>query len=107
WTIVLGLVVGIPLFIMKEVTGIWADLGLPEIHYTIMSTIMMCLGIATHMGISALTAPDDKENLSDLVWSGQEAREVFTKIETPFWQDRTLWAGLLVVCTAGFIIWFW
>ncbi|MEO0744169.1 MAG: sodium:solute symporter [Pseudomonadota bacterium] len=107
WTIVLGLVVGIPLFIMKEVTGIWADLGLPEIHYTIMSTIMMCLGIATHMGISVLTAPDDKENLSDLVWSGQEAREVFTKIETPFWQDRTLWAGLLVVCTAGFIIWFW
>ncbi|WP_299046376.1 sodium:solute symporter [uncultured Tateyamaria sp.] len=107
WTIVLGLVVGIPLFIMKEVTGIWADLGLPEIHYTIMSTIMMVLGIATHMGISALTSPDDKENVGDLVWSGKEAREVFTTIETPFWQDRTLWAGLLVVCTAGFVIWFW
>lgn len=107
WTIILGLVVGIPLFILKEVTGVWAAWGLPEIHYTIMSTIMMCLGIATHMGLSALTRTDTKENVEELVWSSKEAREVFTTFERPLWQDRTLWAGLLIICTAGFVIWFW
>lgn len=107
WTIMLGLIVGIPLFILKEVTGLWANWGLPEIHYTIMSSIMMLLGIATHLGISAMTSREEKENLKDLVWSAQEAKEVFTKWETPIWQDRTLWAGLLIVATTGFIIWFW
>ncbi|AHM05103.1 hypothetical protein roselon_02805 [Roseibacterium elongatum DSM 19469] len=107
WTIILGLVVGIPLFILKEVTGIWSDLGLPEIHYTIMSTIMMCIGLVTHFGISALTRTQDKENIEELVWSAADTREIFKQWESPIWQDRTLWAGLLIVCTIGFIIWFW
>lgn len=107
WTIVLGLVVGIPLFIMKEVTEVWANMGLPEIHYTIMSSIMMALGIVTHLGISAMTRRKEKENIDDLVWSGAETRDVFVQWETPLWQDRTLWAGVLIVATLGFIIWFW
>jgi SSS family solute:Na+ symporter len=107
WTIVLGLVVGIPLFIMKEVTEVWANLGLPEIHYTIMSSIMMFLGIVIHVGISALTSREERENIDELVWSGKETLDVFTKWETPLWQDRTLWAGFLIAATAGFVIWFW
>jgi len=107
WTILLGLVVGIPLFILKEVTGIWAEWGLPTIHYTIMSTIMMVIGIITHCTISAMTYQGEKENTDELVWSGKEAKEIFTKWEKPIWQDRTLWAGLLIVCTTGFVIWFW
>ncbi|MFW5655750.1 MAG: sodium:solute symporter [Roseicyclus sp.] len=107
WTILLGLVVGIPLFVLKEVTGIWADWGWPEIHYTVMSTIMMLLGLVTHFGISALTRKKDKENIEDLVWSGKETREIFTQWETPLWEDRTLWAGLLILCTAGFVVWLW
>jgi SSS family solute:Na+ symporter len=106
WTIVLGLVIGIPLFVLKEVTGIWDSWGLPAIHYTIMSSIMMFVGIATHFGISAMTRTRDKENVEELVWSGKEAKEIFTRWESPLWQDRTLWAGLLIVCTAGMVIWF-
>ena len=107
WTIVFGLVVGIPLFIVKEVTSIWADAGLPEIHYTVMSTIMMFLGAATHLGISAMTRREAKENIDDLVWSRSDTAEVFTSFERPLWQDRTIWAAGLVVATAGFVIWFW
>lgn len=106
WTIILGLVVGIPLFILKEVTGIWVAWGLPEIHYTVMSSIMMLLGIVTHFGISAMTRKADKENIEDVVWSGKEAKEIFTQWESPLWQDRTLWAGLLIVCTSAMVIWF-
>jgi solute:Na+ symporter, SSS family len=107
WTIVVGLVLGIPLFVLKEVTGIWSAWGLPEIHYTVMSSLMMLLGIVTHLGISALTRRREKENLEDIVWSGRETKDIFVQWETPLWRDRTLWAGILIVATAGFVVWWW
>lgn len=107
WTIVAGLVIGIPLFLMKEVTGIWDGLGLPTIHYTVMSSLMMLLGIALHVGISAMTRTRDKENVHDLVWSAPEAREVFTRFQRPIWKDIAVWSGVLALATAGFVIWFW
>ncbi|SES40764.1 solute:Na+ symporter, SSS family [Tranquillimonas rosea] len=107
WTIIFGLVVGVPLFIAKEVTGAWESLGLPEIHYTIMSSIMMAVGILLHVGISAATRGSEKENIRDLVWSADEAREAFLTIERPFWTSRILWSALLSVCLIGVIIWFW
>jgi SSS family solute:Na+ symporter len=107
WTIIFGLVIGIPLFITKEVTNYWSYAGLPEIHYTVMSSIMMAIGIVLHFGISYFTSRQEKENLDDLVWSGSETKDIFNQLESPIWTDRTLWAGLLIVCTAGFVIWFW
>lgn len=106
WAIVVGLVVGIPLFILKEVTSVWADWGLPEIHYTVMSSIMMFIGIVVHFGLSALTRQDTDEDTRNLVWSREESAKVFTKWEKPLWKDRTLWAGFLTVATVGFVIWF-
>ena len=107
WTIVIGLVVGIPLFILKEVTGVWESWGLPAIHYTVMSTIMMFIGIVVHFGLSAMTRQGTKEDIDNLVWSGSETKKIFTKLERPIWIDRTLWSGLLIIATAGFVIWFW
>ena len=107
WTIIFGLVVGIPLFVLKEVTNYWVYMGLPEIHYTVMSSIMMTIGIILHFGISYATSPKEKENLGDLVWQADEAKEIFTQWEKPLWQDRTLWAGVLVVATAAMVVWWW
>ncbi|KAA9006954.1 sodium:solute symporter [Histidinibacterium aquaticum] len=106
-TILLGLVIGIPLFLLKEVTGIWESWGLPAIHYTIMSTIMMFIGIVLHLGISAMTRRKEKEEIDELVWKASEAKEIFTTLERPIYTDRTLWAGALTVATVGFLIWFW
>ncbi|MBP0484831.1 sodium:solute symporter [Sagittula salina] len=107
WTIIFGLAAGVPLFITKEVTSVWADAGLPDIHYTIMSTIMMAIGMALHMGISAATRSSEKENIRDLVWSTSEAKEAFLTIERPMWKSRILWSALLSVCLFGAIAWFW
>ncbi|WP_375257314.1 sodium:solute symporter [Citreimonas sp.] len=107
WAIVAGLVLGIPLFILKEVTSIWSNLGLPEIHYTVMSSIMMFIGIAIHFGLSAMTRQPKEEDTEALVWKRDEAKEIFTTLERPIWRDRTLWSALLVVCMTGVIIWFW
>ena len=106
WTILIGLVIGVPLFIVKEVTGLWEEWGLPAIHYTIMSSIMMFIGIATHLGISAMTRQDSKEDIENLVWSKSETAEIFTRWEKPLWKDQAVWAGLLILGLAGFIIWF-
>ena len=106
WTIVIGLVVGVPLFIAKEVTGLWEAWGMPEIHYTIMSSLMMALGIVTHLGISAMTRQDRKEDIDNLVWSKSETAEVFTRWEKPLWKNQSIWAGLLILGLAGFVIWF-
>ncbi|SFB05730.1 solute:Na+ symporter, SSS family [Poseidonocella pacifica] len=107
WTIIFGLVVGVPLFITKEVTNIWLDAGLPDIHYTIMSSIMMFCGIGLHMGISAATRRAEKENIGDLVWSMDEAKDAFLTIERPLWKSRILWSGLLSICLISVIVWFW
>jgi Na+/proline symporter len=107
WTIVAGLVIGVPLFVVKEVLGLWTQWGQPEIHYTVMSSIMMALGIVLHLGISAMTRRKDKENLEDLVWSKEGAIQHFSTWEEPLWKNLTPWAGLLTVATIGFIIWFW
>lgn len=107
WTIISGLVLGIPLFLMKEVTGIWSGLGLPEIHYTVMSTLMMLFGICLHFGLSAATGGGGTDKSDNLVWSASEAGELVTQWERPLWHNRLLWSGLLALCLGGVIAWFW
>ncbi|ETX29028.1 sodium:solute symporter [Roseivivax isoporae] len=109
WTIVFGLVVGIPLFLAKEVTGVWEAAGLPAIHYTIMSTVMMFAGIVLHVGLSAATrtTPEERKHVDELVWSREEFVHVFTRWERPLWRDRTIWSGVLILALAGTIAWFW
>lgn len=43
YAIIIGIAVGLPLFVLKEVTGLWAMAGLPPVHYTYMSLFMLGL----------------------------------------------------------------
>lgn len=107
WTILFGLVVGLPIFISKEVFDLWQNLGLPEIHYTVMSSIMMLIAIGLHFGISAATRTENKEGVEDLVWSAKEAREELFQFERPLYLDRSVLGLLLIVSMGGMIWWFW
>ena len=107
WTILFGLIVGLPIFILKEATGIWASVGLPEIHYTIMSSLMMFIAIGLHFGISAATRTPNKEGVDELIWSGKEAREELFQIESPIYLDRTILSIVLILGMGGMIWWFW
>jgi SSS family solute:Na+ symporter len=44
--IAISLAVGVPLFLFKEVSGGWAIVGLPDIHFTYMATAMFALSLA-------------------------------------------------------------
>ena len=87
--------------------GWWSAMGLPEIHYTVMSSILMFIAIGLHVGLSAMTRTEVKEGVDKLVWSRGEAKEIFTTLERPIWLDRTLLSGLLIVCMCAMIVWFW
>ncbi len=107
WTIIFGLVIGLPIFILKEVFDVWSNVGLPDIHYTVMSSIMMLIAIGLHFGISAATRAPDKEGVDELVWNRQEAKEELFQLESPIYLDRTLLSVLLIICMGGLIWWFW
>jgi SSS family solute:Na+ symporter len=107
WTILFGLFIGTPIFIFKEVFSVWADMGLPDIHYTVMSSIMMAIAIVMHLGISAATRAPDKEGVDALVWSWQDAKDELFSFDGPIYLDRTVLSALLVVCMGGMIWWFW
>lgn len=107
WTIMFGLFIGTPIFILKEVFDVWENIGLPDIHYTVMSSIMMLIAIALHFGISAATRAPDKEGVDELVWSARDAKEELFSFEGPIYLDRTVLSALLVVCMVGLIWWFW
>ncbi len=107
WTILFGLFVGTPIFIFKEVFDVWTNVGLPDIHYTVMSSIMMAISIVMHLGISAATRTDDKEGVDELVWSAQDAKDELFVLDSPIYLDRTVLSVLLIICMGGMIWWFW
>lgn len=55
--ILVGLGVGVVLFLAQQVTGFWTDAGLPEIHFTYMAMIMFALSLGTITLVSVLTPP--------------------------------------------------
>lgn len=107
WTIILGLVAGIPLFISKEVTNYWENLGLPDIHFTIMSSVMMFIGILIFVGISLATAAKPDEQVDKLVWTRKGIADQFREPTRPFWADYRFAAILLLLFMLAPIVYFW
>ncbi len=54
--IVAGLAVGLPLFLLKEVSGGWSALGLPDVHFTYMAVAMFALSLVVVV-LSSVGAP--------------------------------------------------
>jgi len=57
WAIVAGLALGLPLFVLKEVTGAWTAAGLPAIHFTYMSLIMFATALVIMAVVSRFGTP--------------------------------------------------
>jgi SSS family solute:Na+ symporter len=101
WTIILGLCVGIPLFIIQQATGVWTDtLGLPSIHFTYMAVVMMVFAMITSTLISI---PGQKADLPyQSVTHNAKPEQTF-----PWYRDYRVQAVVLALATAAVIGYFW
>ena len=107
WALSIGLGVGLSLFVLREVTGLWAMAGLPVIHFTYMALMLFALAVALLAAGSwrDRAEPDPKRHAltfraSDLAVASRAA---------PFrWlaDDRVLSVALLTAM-GGLIVAFW
>lgn len=52
WTFIVILPAGLVLFVLKEVTTLWADLGLPAIHFTMMAVVLFVAALSVMFVVS-------------------------------------------------------
>jgi SSS family solute:Na+ symporter len=100
------LAIGVPLGIVGFITiGIFE---MVELHFLYAAAILFVISIVILVSVSLMTAPEDDAKLSDLVWRPHmwhaETRELEGK---PLWQNYRFQAGMLALCTAAVVIWFW
>lgn len=46
WALAVGMALGLGLFVLREVTGLWDAAGLPSLHYTYTALILFALAVA-------------------------------------------------------------
>ncbi|MEQ8403865.1 MAG: sodium:solute symporter [Oceanicaulis sp.] len=102
-----GIVIGVPLFILKEVTDIWTGAGLPEIHFTYMAVVMFLVGAAMLAVFALFTDPPEAERLDKATINWQNIKDNLSSDGKPFYSDFRLWSLVLLVLTAILVGWFW
>jgi solute:Na+ symporter, SSS family len=99
WTIVMGIGMGVPLFILKEVTGTWTAVGLPDLHFTLMSVIMFALSFLVLVGVSLATAPPEEGRVRETMFRLTDLGRDLDR-SGPWYLDARLQAAALLVLTA-------
>ena len=105
WGIVGGLALGLALFLGQEVTGTWAALGLPRVHFTYMALVIFALTLAI-MTLISLAGPAPAERpAASFRW--RDLKPETTTIRRNRYRDYRLQAAALGLLMAAFIAAFW
>lgn len=108
WTLIAAVAVGAPLFVAKEITGLWAAWGLPDLHFTYMGMIAFAAGTTVLAGVSYLTEPDDPEKAEGTTFDLQGFLEALSGPESRAWYRDFRWqAAALTLLTAIVVAGFW
>ncbi len=105
WGIAAGLGVGLALFLAKEVTGAWAAVGLPPVHFTYMAIVMFALSFAVMTLISLAGAAPEAKSQATFRWSDLAPGPSAPRRGWAF--DYRVQAAGLFVLMAVFIAVFW
>ncbi len=105
WGLAGGLAAGLALFLLQEVTGAWASLALPRVHFTYMALIIFGLTLVIMTFVSfAHPAPQDRPS-ARFHWS--DLKPETTAIGHSWYQDYRVQAAALALLMAVFIGIFW
>ena len=103
WAVMVSLFGGVTLFIFKEVTGIWLDMGLPPIHYTVMAVYIFIFTLLFgFLGSMVTDRSKDSSNL-EYCYSRAELQKEITH-KTIFWKDLRLLTTIMLTGMAAMII---
>jgi SSS family solute:Na+ symporter len=74
WAILSGLLLGIALFLLKEVTDIWSSAGLPPVHFTYMAVVMFVFTFLVMTLVSLASVPPSPESLRGVTFDRGDLR---------------------------------
>lgn len=105
WTLLAAIFVGGPLFVLKEVTGVWAGWGLPDLHFTYMGVLAFVVGAALLAGVSRLSGPPDPAAIEEVTFDAEDFLDDLRRAgEAPWHRDFRWQAAGLVVLTVGVLV---
>ena len=107
WTIGTGLALGISLFLLQEVSGIWASIGLPRVHFSYMAVIIFLFAALVLTLVSAAGAPPSSEQLAGLTFTWRDAGAETRETKLKWALDYRVLATMLVLLMISLIILFW
>lgn len=107
WTIIAGISIGAPLFVLKEVLGVLSAAGLPDPHYTYMGIAMFvfALGLITIISLTG-EAPDYKQ-MKGVTYSRETLRTDLVAIDAPWYSDFRYQSAGVLTLLAVVIAYFW
>jgi SSS family solute:Na+ symporter len=101
-TFVIGLGLGVAGFILIEIGGAI------ELHFLYATIILFFIALALMIGISRVTERKPSEDIDSMIWTTAiwkaESQDLAGK---PIWLNYRYQALVLVLCTAGIVIWWW
>ena len=105
WGIASGLAAGLALFLLKEVTGAWAALGLPPVHFTYMALVMVAFTLAT-MTLVSLAGAVPKTN-PEVTFRRSDVAPEARAAGRGLLSDYRVQAAALLAAMILFIVAFW
>lgn len=98
WAIVVGLGLGLALFLAKEVSGVWTGSGLPPVHFTYMAILMFGVSVMIVVTVS-LSGAKPPHALSDFCYRAGDLRP-----EATIWyRDYRIQAAALAMLTVAML----
>lgn len=101
-----GLVLGLSLFILKEVSGVWAQMGLPDIHYTVMAALIFALAVVVLFGWSLMTEKAAAPQLREITLSRANLKTHWSPGKELRWGDYRWQSLLILLAILGILLWF-
>ncbi|MDJ0893907.1 MAG: sodium/solute symporter [Alphaproteobacteria bacterium] len=98
-----GLGIGTVLFLAKEVTSLWADIGLPPVHFTYMALIMFALTALILAAAGAMAAAHPAPEAATF----QREDLMAGQADGPWYRDHRYQAAALGLLMVAFIAAFW
>jgi SSS family solute:Na+ symporter len=107
WAIVSGLGIGVSLFVAKEATGIWGQVGLPDLHFTYMSLMIFLVALAVLVVVSMRTPAPQPASLGELTFGAGDLKALKRPAANGWHRDYRSYAVVLAALMIGLIAAFW